>query len=524
MTKALSPSRLFPWNKVLLFLFAGFLLTVSLAHAKTFSKDEILKKYEKAVYLSEELNVYQEDVLQVTPKVKLAMSALLRNDFAQADRVLDEALDDLSWIQTQRPNKSQKAFQLQWLEIYRDTVQKFAALALFAFVFIRIPYFKKQLLANRLTAMARVYLVLLTGISAVFFSFFDLFHYGESTWAFMDVQIILTAAGGLIGGMIPGLFLGLLAATFRLILAPKYFVYALIAASSGILGGLFSYRIKDYKNIKTAGLMAGLAAGILHGLTIYLPALSVIKGSYTLLSVAFVALLETAGMLLICAIISTQLRNESRGEMEKELLKTKLQFLQTQINPHFLYNALNTISAICGEEGAQKAKSLILHLADFFRGTLKHVEDTVTLKEEMAHIDAYLAIEKARFQERLQIEKKMEISETAWKVKMPFLTLQPLVENAIKHGISKKTEGGKVEIRAYEKAGNLVLEVKDNGAGMQPPILEAIMKGQSVSQEGGIGIQNVNQRLSNSKLKSALSYQSEPGKGTTVTFEIPVKK
>jgi len=129
--------------------------------------------------------------------------------------------------------------------------------------------------------------------------------------------------------------------------------------------------------------------------------------------------------------------------------------LQAQINPHFLFNALNTISAVIRRDPT-KARELIQHLSQFFRSNLKQNIETVTLRDEIAHVNAYLTIEKARFSDRLDVE--IDIDNSLLERNVPTFTLQPLVENAIKHGTSNLLEDGKVRI--YSDNSALKIEVE----------------------------------------------------------------
>ncbi|GAL21518.1 autolysin sensor kinase [Vibrio maritimus] len=143
------------------------------------------------------------------------------------------------------------------------------------------------------------------------------------------------------------------------------------------------------------------------------------------------------------------------------LNQAEIKLLHAQVNPHFLFNALNTISAITRRD-PDKARSLIQHLSQFFRSNLKQNIETVTLKEELAHVNAYLTIEKARFTDRLEVD--IDISPDLLEQAVPSFTLQPLVENAIKHGISNLIEGGTIRIFSEPCEQDYRLTVEDNAA------------------------------------------------------------
>jgi len=219
-------------------------------------------------------------------------------------------------------------------------------------------------------------------------------------------------------------------------------------------------------------------------------------------------------------LFSTQLELATLEARARLVDRSELKALQAQVNPHFLFNALNTVSSFCRTD-PEKARHLILQLGDFFRKNLKSGEKFVTLREECEHIRAYLAIEQARFSERLCVRE--EITDEALNWRLPGLTLQPLVENAIKHGIYPMSTPGEILISALVEEENLVVRIRDNGVGITAEKLARIHAGVEVSTSGlGIGLQNVEQRLQILYGKSAVFViESSEGKGTEVTLRIP---
>lgn len=219
-------------------------------------------------------------------------------------------------------------------------------------------------------------------------------------------------------------------------------------------------------------------------------------------------------------LFSTQLELATLEARARLVDRSELKALQAQVNPHFLFNALNTVSSFCRTD-PEKARHLILKLGDFFRKNLKSGEKFVTLREECEHIRAYLAIEQARFSERLCVRE--EITDEALNWRLPGLTLQPLVENAIKHGIYPMSTPGEILISALVEEGTLVVRIRDNGVGIPAEKLALIHAGVEVSTSGlGIGLQNVEQRLLILYGKSAaFVIESREGKGTEVILKIP---
>lgn len=213
----------------------------------------------------------------------------------------------------------------------------------------------------------------------------------------------------------------------------------------------------------------------------------------------------------IAQMLSSQILYGEYQEKQILLSRAEIKLLQAQVNPHFLFNALNTISAVIRRD-PNKARELIQHLSQFFRSNLKQNIGTVTLKEELAHVNAYLTIEKARFSDRLDVE--IDIDEALLERNVPSFTLQPLVENAIKHGTSNLLEGGKVRIYSMADTHGHRIVVEDNAGSYQAPR----------EDHDGLGMQIVAKRLTYKfGASSALNIEVEPNQYTRMSFVIPHK-
>lgn len=170
-------------------------------------------------------------------------------------------------------------------------------------------------------------------------------------------------------------------------------------------------------------------------------------------------------------------------ELETRLTRAKLQALQMQLNPHFLFNTLHTISALMHKD-VEAADRMVMKLSELLRLALDNTDThEVPLQEELEFLQRYLEIEKTRFRDRLNIV--MEVAPDTLRAKVPNLVLQPLVENAIRHGIEKHARPGKITLRAEKKDGQLELQVQDNGGGLKS----------NAQHREGIGLSNTRMRL-----------------------------
>jgi two-component system LytT family sensor kinase len=206
-------------------------------------------------------------------------------------------------------------------------------------------------------------------------------------------------------------------------------------------------------------------------------------------------------------------RNEIKLEQQKSLLmEARLQALTSQINPHFLFNTLNSVSSLI-RTNPEQARVMILKLSRILRRLLRKHEHLSPLRDELDFIDDYLSIEQVRYGGKLRFEKQIEPG--AMDMLAPSMLLQPLVENCIKHGLSRKVEGGTIVIRARREGSTLFISVEDDGAGISPDRLANM-------RNTGIGVNNVSERL---KVlfgdEGVLRIESEEGRGTRVEIEVP---
>lgn len=205
------------------------------------------------------------------------------------------------------------------------------------------------------------------------------------------------------------------------------------------------------------------------------------------------------------------------------LRKAEFELLQSQINPHFLYNTLDTIVWLAEAGEQKKVVDMVGSLSDFFRTSLNQGKDMVSVKEELQHSRSYLEIQQVRYQDILQYE--IQVPETLFCYLIPKITIQPLVENALYHGIKNKRGIGKIMITGKREKDYFVLIVEDNGAGMSRERLEAVREGmnqKSQTEKDIYALYNVNERIRlNFGQKYGLSIDSVLGEGTTVQVMLP---
>jgi two-component system LytT family sensor kinase len=220
---------------------------------------------------------------------------------------------------------------------------------------------------------------------------------------------------------------------------------------------------------------------------------------------------------VLCVATPIKIWNNARiehrlEEQEKLLLAAKIEALASQINPHFLFNTLASISSLIRTQ-PDTARTLIAKLSGLLRRLMRSSDHFVTLREELESIDEYLDIEVVRFGPQLKVQK--HISPDTLDVIVPSMILQPLVENSIKHGLARKVGEGRITITTRLHNGHTVIEVHDDGLGMGE---ERLLR----AKGSGIGLANVNERLRTIYGASyELKLTSEPGRGTTARVEIP---
>ncbi len=214
---------------------------------------------------------------------------------------------------------------------------------------------------------------------------------------------------------------------------------------------------------------------------------------------------------------------EERYALQQQKNRYHLKTLQMQINPHFFYNTLSSIAWLSDASPREQIRAAVEHFANFYRVTLSGGRDIITLKEELQGLNAYVELQKIRYVGRVNVY--FQADERLMDAKIPKLTLQPLVENCIRHGLNGELEQIGIIVSANEVDGLIEISIQDDGRGMSVEMLEKLLSGAAPSDSGGgLGFRNINERI---QLyfgpEYGLDAQSKEGEGTRVTLRIPFR-
>lgn len=259
--------------------------------------------------------------------------------------------------------------------------------------------------------------------------------------------------------------------------------------------GLFPILMKDFRGTLPQLLVRGFHGGVLN----YWIVLGVQSG----------ALYYTRYQERSREALKFELR---ASELQSQLMSAQLNALKAQLQPHFLFNTLNAITVLVRQQKGKEAEQMLAHLSDLLRGVLEDIDaQEVPLRRELEYLQLYLAIEQVRFPDRLQVE--ISADPTAQEAAVPQLSLQPIVENAIRHGIGRSSSAGRILISALQMNDTLELRVQDDGPGFSPS---------ESSQDQGIGLANTRARLKQLYGHDAtLKIENCARGGVIVTMSIP---
>jgi two-component system LytT family sensor kinase len=406
-----------------------------------------------------------------------------------------------------------------------------------ASILVRSGPFKRMLMREQRTLNQRLMLAL---------SFAAIFGAGVATrvitggsYKAVDLGLEASLLAGILAGYVTGLVTGVLISVPAM-LGHQYLTMPLLAAV-GVLGGLLrdcapdtegiwrfsplpDFRIRrifqrgpDQRRatfqlfflltIILAEFLRGTLGGLFPGQVFFVPPPS--PHPLAILLVYVTTLFAVALPLKVW----NNARNETKlVEQEHLLMQARLAALSSQINPHFLFNTLNSVSSLIRTNPGQ-AREVVYKLSNILRRLLRKHENFSLLRDELSFIDDYLSIEMVRFGDKLRFQK--DVSPGTLDLLVPSMLLQPLVENSIRHGLSGKLEGGMISIRSQAENGRIRVSVEDDGVGIPEARLATLL-------ENGIGVSNVNERL---KVLFGDDYRmyvdSKPDAGTRIEIEFP---
>jgi two-component system LytT family sensor kinase len=427
------------------------------------------------------------------------------------------------------------------LEYLMSLLVKLAAMASIASILARSNHFKAMLMRESRTIQERFTLAM--WLSVVFGVSVGTRVVSRGTYRGADLGLEGAFIGGIVGGYVSGLVSGILI-SMPAVFVGEHLTMPLLAGV-GVLGGLlrdiapnseeiwrFSpffdlsiYRFfKESHNHRRTGFQLVFLASILFAefLRQTLGVLFRKENAIFYLwpewpephPLTIVALyLTTLFAVAIPLKIWNNTRNERKlEEQERLLVEARLAALTNQINPHFLFNTLNSVSSLIRTDPDQ-ARLMLVKLSKVLRRLLRKHENFSTVRDELTFIEDYLSIEVVRFGDKLRFET--DVADNTLDMLVPSMLLQPLVENSIKHGLSSKVEGGTIRIHTHRTDSKLHLLVEDDGVGIPEAKLATLL-------ERGIGVSNVNERL---KVLFGNDYrmwiESQPGHGTHIQIEVP---
>ncbi len=417
---------------------------------------------------------------------------------------------------------------------------RLAVAASLASILARSGAFKRMLMREERTLIQRLQLA--GGLAVIFCAGVGMRLVTHGSYQAVDLGFEGSLLAGILGGYVTGLCAGVMIAVPGML--HHEYVSMPLFAGVGVLGGLLRdlapsvddiWRFSPFLDLniyrffrKTEDQARTIYHWFFLGTILFAEAMRwavsyVFEGKYFVsphdgipASEPWLTVAVYAGTLFVITIplkVWNNTRNEIKLEAQQRLLtEARLEALRSQINPHFLFNTLNSVASLI-RSNPERARTMVYKLSNILRRLLRRHDDLNPLREELSFIDDYLAIEMVRFGPKLRFEKDVAPDTVGWLV--PSMLLQPLVENSIRHGLSSKIEGGLIRIRSSIVDGRLHLLVEDDGVGISEVKLATLF-------EQGIGVSNVNQRL---KLFFGNDYRlwidSKPGEGTRTEIQIP---
>jgi sensor histidine kinase YesM len=337
----------------------------------------------------------------------------------------------------------------------------------------------------------------------------------------MDIRIVPLLYGTLYGGLGTGLVLSAIIILYRFYLGGVLGIYITILTLLISMPVIVFFQKFFTKAMKKKRIQIAFILSIYYCLVGLITEFLIRGYSYNVLHIKLIHVIIIILVVLFFIIFNETIQEMIRKnqQLQSDAKDAEIAFLRSQINPHFLYNALNSIAALCTDE-PHKAEELTLDLSQYLRSgfDFKQLDSLTTIEQELDLVKAYLNIEKARFGDRLCVEYDVDAN---LDIPIPPLILQPLVENAIRHGLMSNLRGGTVKITVKKEAdAEVSFVVEDNGCGMSETKREEILK-QDVKKKG-IGLWNISQRIRLIYGKS-IRIESAEGMGTKVFIDIPAR-
>lgn len=403
------------------------------------------------------------------------------------------------------------------MDLFINMIFNISLLILIAVIITRIPAIRKFLYNDKdINLSSQIILAIIFGLFCIFST-----SIGQKVdGAIQNTRVIGALAGGLYGGPIVGMGAAVIGSLHRYFYDPTGFTTIACSFSTmfeGVLGSFIWYLFRRFNRRQNAvSLFLITAAAEICQMLFILLISRPFDDAWDLVKIIALPMIfvNSLGMILFFDIFEHIYIDQKKKEEQDMLTKAaELKALQSQINPHFLFNALGTISCFCREK-PDKARELLIALSVYFRNTLKSTEETfIPLSSEMNMINSYLMLEKARFEEKLFITIDMpEISDFY----IPPMIIQPIVENAVVHGASKM-EHGQVTIKGYIDERGLNVSISDNGPGFEPYALKEFL---DHTFKGHYGMNNVDQRLKGLYGHSHGLKIDSSDVGTTVSFTL----
>jgi two-component system, LytTR family, sensor kinase len=423
-------------------------------------------------------------------------------------------------------------------QLLMTVLLRVAVAASLASILSRFSAFQIMLMREDRTLVQRVKLALMFWVmygGSVLFRVLNQVKYDA-----VDLGLEGSLLSGMVGGYVTGLLSGILI-SIPAVMIRRELLTMLLFAGVGVLGGLLRdlapekedvWRFSPILSLNPRRLLQrpyqlrllfqlGCLFSIIFSGLLRVEVWDLRKGGVFLapiwngqdLGTTLAAYASMVFAVMIPLKIWNNTRNEKKLEVQQlRLNEARLAALTSQINPHFLFNTLNSVSSLI-RTNPEQARSVVYRLSSILRRLLRKTDNLTPLREELAFIDNYMTIEMVRFGEKLRFIKEID-PETLDRM-VPSMLLQPLIENSIRHGLATKVDGGMIRVRSYLADGRLHLVVEDDGVGIPETRLATLF-------EQGIGVSNVNERM---KVLYGPDYRmwidSKPGEGTRTGIEIP---